>query len=187
MAKIECTNSQLQLIQKALDFYFRVGMGQFNVIVEHPTFEKSLYRQFSPNKPFEVGDQTMRGEITKITKNAIWTKGHWGNGEEVRKWADIENIQYSPDWEKLHTKENEVKNQLNVARNLLYGEEMSRNGSWGIHNNQVDESCREAFEIIQKIRYQFWLANPNRSNMTVDSTDGRLTNIKVEIDEKYLR
>jgi len=170
MAKIECTNSQLQLIQKALDFYFRVGMGQFNVIVEHPTFEKSLYRQFSPNKPFEVGDQTMRGEITKITKNAIWTKGHWGNGEEVRKWADIENIQYSPDWEKLHTKENEVKNQLNVARNLLYGEEMSRNGSWGMHNNQVDESCREAFNMIQVIRYEFNKISKNPCENCVSSS-----------------
>lgn len=187
MAKIECTNDQLRLIQKALGFYSRVGMGQFNVIVEHPTFEKSLYRQFSSNKPFEVDDRTMRGEITKITKNAIWTKGNWSGKEEIKKWTDIENIMYSPDWGELHAKEDEVKSQLNIARNLLYGEEMSRNGSWGIYNGNVDESCREAFEIIQKIRYKFWLANPNRSSMTVDSTDGRLTNVKVEVDEKQTK
>ena len=63
MAKIELNNDQLRLIQKALDFYSRVGQGNFNEIIEHPTFEKSLHRQFSPNKPFEVGDKTMRGEI----------------------------------------------------------------------------------------------------------------------------
>ena len=181
MAKIECTNEQLRLIQTALDFYSRVGMGQFNVIVEHPTFDKSLTKQFSSKETLKVGDQTMRGEITKISKTAIWTKGRWSNGEEVKKWTDLENIQHLPDWEKLHAKEDEINNQLNIARNLLYGEQMGKNGSWGIYNNNVDESCREAFEIIEKIRYQFWLANPNKSNMTVDSTDGRLTNVKIEL------
>jgi hypothetical protein len=183
MPKIECTKSQLRLIQTALDFYSRVGMGQFNVIVEHPTFEKSLYRQFSPNTPLKVGDQTLRGEITKITKTAIWTKGSWSNGEEIRKWTDLENIKLSPDWSAFHAKEDEVKNQLNIARNLLYGEEMVRNGSWGIYNKNGDESCREAFSIIEKIRHQFWLVNPNRSSATVDSTDGRLENVKVTLDE----
>jgi len=160
-------------------------MGQFKVIVEHPTFEKSLYKQFSPNKPLEVGDQTMRGEIVEIDKKSKWikTKGHWGKGEEIKKWFDVENIKLSPNWTALHDAEDNIKRQLNIARNLLYGEEMSQNGSWGIYNSQVDESCRESFEILQKIRHQFWLANPNRSSMTVDSTDGRLKNIKVELDE----
>ena len=184
MAKIECTNEQLRLIQSALEMYLRIGIGQFNVIVDHPTFDKSLCRQFSSKEPLKIGDQTMRGDITKITKKAIWTKGTWGNGEEIKKWTDLENVKHSPDWEKLHANEDEIKNQLNVARNLLYGEQIGRGGSWGINSPKVDESCREAFEIIQKIRYQFWLTNPNRSNMTVDSTDGRLTNVKVEINEK---
>ena len=185
MAKIELNNDQLRLIQKALDFYSRVGQGNFNEIIEHPTFEKSLHRQFSPNKPFEVGDQTMRGEIVEIDKKGKWikTKGSWGNGEEIKKWTDLENVMYSPDWGALHAMEDSIKQQLNIARNLLYGEEIGQNGFWGIYNEKVDESCREAFEIIQKIRYQFWLADPNRSNMTVDSTDGKLTNVKVELDE----
>ena len=33
MAKIELNNDQLRLIQKALDFYSRVGQGNFNEIV----------------------------------------------------------------------------------------------------------------------------------------------------------
>ena len=188
MAKLELNNDQLRLIQKALDFYSRVGMGQFNEIIEHPTFEKSLHRQFSPSKPFKIGDQTMRGEIVEIDKKGKWikTKGSWCNGEEIREWTDLENIMYSPDWSALHAMEDAIKQQLNVARNLLYGEDMGRNGSWGIYNEKVDESCREAFNIIQVIRHEFWKENPNRSNVTVDSSvDSWIKNkVKVELDEK---
>lgn len=183
MAILECTNDQLKLIQKALDFYSRVGMGQFQEIKYHPTFEQSVYRQCAPNKKLEVGDKTMRGEITKITKNSIWTKGRWNGEEEVKKWDDIENVKYSPDWEKYHELRDRVDEELNIARNSLYGDNMGKNGSWGIYNPNVDESCREAFEIIQKIRHQFWKINPNRSNATVDSTDGK-NNVKVTLDEK---
>jgi hypothetical protein len=186
MAKLELNNDQLRLIQKALDFYSRVGMGQFNEIIEHPTFEKSLHRQFSPNKPFKIGDQTMRGEVVEIDKKGKWikTKGSWGNGEEIKKWTDLENVMYSPDWSALHAMEDAIKQQLNIARNLLYGEDMGRNGSWGIYNEKVDESCREAFNIIQVIRHEFWKENPNRSNVTVDSSvDSRIKNkVKVELD-----
>ena len=117
MAKIELNNDQLRLIQKVLDFYSRVGQGNFNEIIEHPTFEKSLHRQFSPNKPFEVGDRTMRGEIVEIDKKGKWikTKGSWGNGEEVKKWTDLENIMYSPDWEALYAIEENIKRQLNYS------------------------------------------------------------------------
>ena len=186
MAKIGLNNDQLRLIQKALDFYSRVGQGNFNEIVEHPTFEKSLHRQFSPNKPFEVGDQTMRGKIVEIDKKGKWikTKGSWGNGEEVKIWTDLENIMYSPDWETLHAMEDNIKRQLNIARNLLYGEEIGQNGFWGIYNEKVDESCREAYNIIQCIRHEFWKQNPNRSSATVDSSvDSWIKNkVKVELD-----
>ena len=187
MAKIELNNDQLRLIQKALDFYSRVGQGNFNEIIEHPTFEKSLHRQFSPNKTFEVGDKTMRGEIVEIDKKGKWikTKGSWGNGEEVKKWTDLENIMYSPDWEALYAIEENIKRQLNITRNLLYGEEIGLNGFWGIYNEKVDESCREAYNIIQVIRHEFWKQNPSRSNVTVDSSvDSWIKNkVKVELDE----
>jgi hypothetical protein len=182
MAIITCTNSQLRLIQTALDFYSRVGMGQFQEIKDLPTFQESVYRQCTPNKKLEIGDQTMRGEITKITGKSIWTKGRWNGEEEVKKWTDIENIKHSPDWEKYHQLRDEVDKQLNIVRNLLYGENIGVNGSWEIYNSRVDDSCRESFRIIEKIRHRFWLADPNRSNMTVDSTDGN-SNVKVELDE----
>ena len=106
--------------------------------------------QFSPNKPFEVGDQTMRGKIVEIDKKGKWikTKGSWGNGEEIKKWTDLENVIYSPDWSALHTMEDAIKQQLNIARNLLYGEEIGQNGFWGIYNEKVDESCREAYNMM---------------------------------------
>ena len=143
--KIECTKSQLKLIQKALDFYSRIGTGQFDVIVEHPTFKNCLYAEFSPN--------------------------------------NIENVQPFSDWKKLHEKEDNVKNQLHVARNILCGDEkIGANGHWSIGNSKVDESCREAFEILQKIRHQFWLAKPNRNNSTVDAIDRKSTNVKVTLN-----
>jgi len=172
MAKLELNNDQLRLIQKVLDFYSRVGMGQFNEIIEHPTFEKSLHRQFSPNKPFKIGDQTMRGEIVEIDKKGKWikTKGSWGNGEEIKKWTDLENVMYSPDWSALHAMEDAIKQQLNIARNLLYGEDMGRNGSWGIYNEKVDESCREVYNMIQVIRYEFNKISKNPCENCVSSS-----------------
>ena len=186
MAKIELNNDQLRLIQKALDFYSRVGIGQFNQIKEHPTFEASLYRQCSSNKPLEIGDKTMRGEVVEIDKKGKWikTKGNWGQGEEIKKWTDVKNVKHSPDYEKLHSLEDKIDLQLNIARNLLYGEEMGKNGSWGIYNDKVDESCREAYAILQVIRHEFWKQNPNRSSITVDSSvDSWIKNkITVETD-----
>ena len=185
MATITLNNEQLRLIQKALDFYSRVGQGNFNEILEHPTFEKSVLRQFTPKKEFEVGDRTMRGEIVEIGRGYIKTKGSWGNGEEVKTWTDLENIYLSPDWETLHAMEDNIKRQLNIARNLLYGEEIGQNGFWGIYNEKVDESCRESYNMIQVIRNEFWKQNPNRSSATVDSSvDSWIKNkIKVEADD----
>ena len=54
---------------------------------------------------------------------------------------------------------------------MLYNDhELGLNGSWGIHHPNVDDSCRLAFDIIQVIRHEFWKRNPNRSNITVDSS-----------------
>jgi hypothetical protein len=186
MATLKCTDKGLQLIQTALDFYSRVGILQLDRILEHPTVESLLREQFRPKEVLKIGSQTERGEITKITKKSIWTKGSWGNGEEVRKWDDVENIKLSVDYSKYHAKQDEIKDLLIQVNSIIYNKPMTRNISLGIYNEQVDESCRESFEIIQKIRHQFWLANPSRSNITVDSTDGRNNNIIVKLDESKI-
>jgi hypothetical protein len=48
---------------------------------------------------------------------------------------------------------------------------MSKHASYGIYNpNEVDESCRVAFDLIQVIRHEFWKNDPDRSSITVDSS-----------------
>lgn len=42
MTTIQLTEEQLRLVQSALEMYSRIGIGQFWVIKEHPTFEEIL-------------------------------------------------------------------------------------------------------------------------------------------------
>jgi hypothetical protein len=45
MTTIQLTEEQLRLVQDALEMYSRIGIGQFWVIKDHPTFEKMLRRK----------------------------------------------------------------------------------------------------------------------------------------------
>jgi hypothetical protein len=47
MPNLTVTEQQLNLIQEALDFYSRVGIGQFDVIKDHPTFYNVLHKSFT--------------------------------------------------------------------------------------------------------------------------------------------
>jgi hypothetical protein len=170
MTTLELTNEQLRLVQQALDFYSRVGIGQMWAIKEHPTYENHLREKLRPKKKLEVGDRTERGEVVEIGKGYIKTKGHWSNGEEIREWTDVENVKLSIDYGMYHEIRDRAEKVLNQGRNMLLQEELPNNGSWGIFNPSVDESCQVAFDIIQVIRHEFWKQNPNRSNITVDSS-----------------
>jgi len=191
MAILEVTEDQLHLIQRALYFYSRIGIGQFDKIKDHPTFEKHLHKEFAVGSgPFKVGDKTMRGEVVEVCPKGRWikTKGRWNGEEEVRMWEDVENIEYSTDYSRYHAVRDSVDNMLVQPRNILYNNsELGRNGSWGIHNPNVDDSCRLAFDIVQVIRHEFWKRNPNHSNMTVDShihftsTEGESDKIKCNL------
>jgi len=169
MPTLEVTEKQLRLIQDALDFYSRVGIGQMHEIVKHPTFENILYDRLSPKKPLNIGDKTDRGEIVEMGDGYIKTKGSWGNGEKIKTWGDVHNIKHSIDYGRFHKIRDQAIDKFNEGRNLLIQEEMHKNASFGIHNSDVDESCRVAFDIIQVIRHEFWKQNPFRSEMTVDS------------------
>jgi len=173
MATLTVTESQLHLIQRALDFYSRIGIGQFNVIKDHPTFEAHLHKEFALGSgPFKVGDKTMRGEVVEIDPKGKWikTKGRWNGEEEIKKWTDIKDIQYSTDYTKFHSVRDAVEKALVQPRNMLYNDnKFTQHGSWGIHNPNVDDSCRQAFDLVQVVRHEFWKANPKRSNITVDS------------------
>ena len=190
MAKLELTNDQLQLIQQALDFYSRVGIMQFERILDHPTIDNVIEDRFRPKKELEVGDSTERGEIVEITKKQIKTKGSWGKGEEVKTWKDIDNIKLSTDWSEVHRVKDEIRIQLSEIQYLVSGERFGTGGSYGIYNSNVDETCREAFDIVQAIRHEFWKVDPKSTSMTVDSHIHQSSSTKlpkVEIDsEEYL-
>lgn len=197
MNTLHLTDEQLTLVQDALDFYSRIGIGQFWVIKDHPTFENHLRQKFAlGDGPFKVGDQTTRGEVVEIDPKGKWikTKGTWDNGEEIRKWEDIENIQHSTDYEKYHAVRDAIDEALIQPRNMLIDSPtMSKHGSWGIYHPSVDNSCRMAFDIIQVIRHERWKENPNRSNVTVDSsicfssTDKSSNKIKCELNDENLQ
>lgn len=143
MATLKVNEDQLRLIQRALDFYSRIGIGQFNEIKNHPTFKKHLYNEF------KVDDKT--------------------------------------DYNRFHSVRETVDDVLNVARNMLYNESgRNKNGSWGVWNPKVDDSCRDAYDLVQVIRHEFWKTDPDRSDITVDSsitlTDNKNKNIECELD-----
>ncbi len=186
MAVLEVSNDQLKLIQTALDFYSRVGIGQFNVIKEHLTFEKHLYNECIPVKDVEVGDSTQHGKVLEIKNGKALIDGSIKNGmwNKATEWKKLKDVKLSTNYSKYHEIRDNVDNQLTEARNILINDHsVGRNGSWDIYSPKVDESCREAFDIIQVIRHEFWKADESRSNITVDSrvhlTNKDSNNIKV--------
>lgn len=170
LAKLHVTKDQLRLIQRALDFYTRVGIGQMWAIKEHPTYERHLAEKLRSKEPVKVGDQTERGEVVKIGKGYIKTKGSWGKGEEIRTWKDPENVKRPTDYSRYHEIREKGEALLNMGRNVLLDEQIPQHGSWGIYNTNVDESCRVAYDLVQVIRHEFWKHEPDRSNATVDSS-----------------
>jgi hypothetical protein len=106
--------------------------------------------------------------------------------DKATEWKKLKDVKLSTDYTKYHEIRDNVDNQLNPVRNLLIQEPSHpRNGSWGIHNPKVDETCREAYDLIQVIRHEFWKADKNRSDITVDShtmlTTKDSNNIKVTL------
>lgn len=170
MATLTVTDEQLRLIQKALDFYSRVGIGQMWAIKEHPTYEKILRDKLRPKKQLEVGDQSERGEVVEIGEGYIKTKGRWGKDEEIRTWDDPEGVKLSIDYGDYHEIRAVAEKILNQGRNMLLQDEIPHNGSYGIYNPKVDESCRVAYDLVQVIRHEFWKKDPERSSITVDSS-----------------
>lgn len=170
LAKLHVTEDQLHLIQKALDFYSRVGTGQMWTIKEHPTYENYLKDKLRSKEPLKVGDSCERGEVVEIGEGYIKTKGRWGNGEEIKTWTDVENVKRSTDYNRYHDIRNNGEALLNEGRNILLDERIPYNGSWGIYHPNIDESCRVAYDLVQVIRHEFWKRNPDRSSITVDSS-----------------
>lgn len=174
MNKLELTDEQLWLVQQALDFYSRVGIGQFNVIKEHPTFEIYLEEVCRPTKEPEVGDRTPQGEILEIKNGKALING--SVDKKLKRWCDkqewkkLKDVKLSTDYSRYHRIRDNVDMMLVQPRNMLINDpQMSQHGSWGIHHPSVDDSCRMAFDMVQVIRHERWKNNPDRNTMTVDS------------------
>ena len=188
MATLEVNNKQLRLIQQALDLYSRIGIGQFGVIKDHPTFEKHIANTCRPTNIPIVGDSTPQGKVLEIKNSKALIDGSVKNGKwnKSTEWKKLKDVKLSTDYEKFHFKRDVIDGLLHEARNVLIQEPgHPRNGSWGIHNPKVDDTCREAFDIIQVIRHEFWKADEDRNDITVDShvmlTTKDSDNIKVTL------
>lgn len=152
--KLTITERQLNLISNCLEFYCRIGIGQFDRIKDHPTFTSILYEEFAKKGELEVGDKTNRGEVVEIDKKGKWikTKGSWGKGEEIRKWTDVENVKHSTNYSRYHEVRTNVDMILTQPRNMLLQDlTISTYGSFGLYHEKVHESCREAFDIERDI------------------------------------
>ena len=113
---------------------------------------------------------TERGEVIEIGDGYIKTRGHWGNGEEIRTWTDVENVKLSIDYGKYHNIRDEADKILHNAVNILLRENFTNGESYSIYNPEVHESAREAWDILQVIRHEFWKQDETRSDMTKDSS-----------------
>jgi hypothetical protein len=169
MYKVTLEKDEIFLIITALDLYSRLGIGQFGEIMDHPTFERALYEYCIPKKIPEIGDSTPQGKILDIKGNKVLINGSVskeGKWQDVKEWKKIQDVKLSTDFTMYHSIRKEVEQVLITQRNILTGDHsIGVNGSWGIHNPKVDDTCRQAFDIIQVLRHKFWDGN----SMTVDS------------------
>lgn len=185
MATITLTNDQLKIIQNALELYSRIGILQFEKILEHPSIDNNITELYTSKKELEVGDDTVRGKIVEIGDGFVKTEGWWSNGKEIKTWTDVDKIKLSPDWNKIHHTRDLIRSHLDSVKLIISNNKFSSNASYGIHSREVDNSCRDAFDMIQVIRHEFWKENPKRSSMTVDSSislSGDKSQIKVQLD-----
>jgi hypothetical protein len=174
MNTLHLTDEQLHLVQSALDFYSRIGIGQFEQIKDHPSFQSHLEEICRPKRDPQVGDRTPQGAILEIKEGKALINGsvdkktgHWCSKPA---WKKLKDVKLSTDYGRYHEIRKSVDSCLVQPRNLLIQDPtMPQHGSWGIYNESVDDTCRIAFDIIQVIRHERWKRNPKRSDMTVDS------------------
>jgi len=173
MNKLELTDEQLWLVQEALDFYSRIGIGQFDVIKDHPTFERHLENVCRPVKEPEVGDRTPQGEILEIKNNKALINGSVGKDGfwcDKKVWIKLKDVKLSTNYSRYHQIRDAVDYALVQPRNMLYNDSsIGKNGSWGIYNPNVDDSCRMAFDIVQVIRHERWKKINDKDSISVDS------------------
>lgn len=114
--QITATQSQLELIQKALDMYSRIGMGQVGTAVtDHPDVIKRILNRPYPN----------------------------------------------------HVNLFDVSSVVDATMKRWVFEELSQNGYLGIHSYKIDNSNRDAYDMIQVIRGKIAWNNHKEGDSTI--------------------
>lgn len=185
MANIKLTNDQLRLIETALDFYSRVGAADLVRILEHESIDKILTDKHTDLKKLEVHDNTTRGIITEIGDGYVKTRGSWGNGMEEKTWTDVDKITLSPDYGNFHKDKDHINIHLGAIKDIITSNKIGLHGNYGIHNGEISDSCRTAYDILQVIRHEFWKKNSDSSGMSVASSvslTGKEEKVEVKLD-----
>lgn len=159
--KIEVDESQLELISKVLDFYSRIGILQFEELLEHPTIQKLMEEK---NKvELKKGSITNKGEVVEIGCNSIKVRT---DDNEIKDYGsnDLSVINYV----KFHNQKNSLFNQLTKIKSVLTSGEIVE-GSYGVYSDEIDDSCKISYDLYQQLRHQIWLDDTNRNSYSVDS------------------
>ena len=80
---IEVTEDQAKLISDALDFYCRIGLGQFNAIRQHPSIRKYLWKN-KKEKYHEIAEEELTIARNKLFDMKVGLNGSKGiNSNDV--------------------------------------------------------------------------------------------------------
>lgn len=113
--QITATQSQLELIQRALDMYSRIGMGQVGTAVtDHPDVIKRIFNH--------------RSNLVSLF---------------------------------------EVSIAVDAAMKYWVFEELPQNGYHGIHSSKINNSNRNAYDMVQVIRSKIAWDNHKEGDSTI--------------------
>ena len=133
MNKLEVTKEQLKLLQEAVEFYARMGMGQWDQLYQHPTYNKFINQNHSlsaANSVFLNQDieYQVDEEVITVTLNTI------------RKYITGDDVAYGIHHEK-------VDESCRVAFDLL---QHIRNAFWKVDEHRHVLSVASTVEPITK-------------------------------------
>lgn len=122
MVKIELTQEQCSVVQKALELYSRIGIGQLDEVTNHPTFQKHLKEQFKDeNGKTDYGRYHERMDSVRaalvhprnmliddptMPQNASWGIYHPSVDESCRVAFDIQQVVRHEWWKKDENRSN---------------------------------------------------------------------------------
>lgn len=192
---IEVTEEQAGLLINVLDNYSRIGTLQFNRIENHPTISNLIEKKCTPiSKKFKVG-QTVQvpnkllGTIREIHKDKLTVDvtclnvgaNQKQNTKIELKSYNIKEVSHTVDWHKYHSMVEDFNNSLEPARCLLY-KFNGVNHSLGIYSKYVDDSCRDAYDMLQIIRNELYKDTDNFSNSLASTVvlSGKKGDIKIK-------